>query len=78
VVAIGDFDEEGVGDGDGVYLDIDVDLDVSSVLLVGVGNEVHARYVAKGCLVIGVDLVHFETVLKQFSVHYLLNLTGIN
>jgi hypothetical protein len=39
---------------------------------------VHARYVAKGCLVIGVDLVHFETVLKQFSVHYLLNLTGIN
>jgi hypothetical protein len=69
VVAVGDLDEEGVGDGDGVDLDVDVDLDEASVLLVGVGDEVHSGHVAEGRLVIGVDLVHLEPVLEQLTIH---------
>jgi len=69
VIAIGDFDEEGIGDVDRVDLYIDVDFDESSVLFVGVGDEMDSGYVSEGGFIIWVYFVDFESVLEYLSLH---------
>lgn len=71
VVAVGDPDKEGVIDEHGVDLYVDVQFNEPAVLFVGVGDEMHSGNISEGCLVVGVDFVNFEPILKQFTVHQL-------
>lgn len=64
MIAVGHFDEEGVCDRHRIDLNVDIDLDESSILLIGVRNQVNSRDVSEGSFVIRVDFVHLEPILK--------------
>jgi len=72
MVAIGDPNQEGVIDENWVNLHINVKFYVPAILFVGVGDKVDAGNVSEGSLVIRIDLVHFESVFKNFTVHQLI------
>lgn len=69
MIAISDTNEKRIGHAHRIDLYVDVNFNESTVLLIGIGDQMNSRYVTEWGLVIRVDLLHLESVFKYLLLH---------